>query len=177
MKKLILVLFICFAMIGCVLAAVPSVNLTVTTTTTTAPELIGGSMGMYLVQANVNGANVSFDSDYKGVISNGTLNVSVYTTGTPYRTISVQAPGYALYTANITQYPGNQETIDIPVTLVPLAAQTTYAVQANATAPASTSAAMTTATASPATTTSGSLPFAACGAFVVVGIFAIRSRR
>ncbi|MGB8309985.1 MAG: PEGA domain-containing protein [Methanoregula sp.] len=165
MKKLILVLFVCIAMIGCVLAAVPSVNLTVTTTATTAPQLIGGSMGTYLVQANVNGANVSFDSDYKGVITNGTLAVSVYSTGTPYRTISVQAPGYALYTANITQVPGNQETIDIPVTLIP------------ATQPTVPASETTTAAASPAPTTSGSLPFAVFGAFVIVGIFAIRSRR
>jgi len=174
MKKLILVLFVCIAMVGCVLAAVPSGNMTVSATATAAPQLIGGSMGTYLVQANVNGANVTFGSDYKGVIVNGTLAVPVYTTGTPYRTITVQAPGYAVYTANITQVPGNQQTIDIPVTLIP-ATQPTVVAQASATAPAT--AAMTTTATSPAPTTSGSLPFAAFGAFVVVGILAVRSRR
>ena len=134
MKKLILVLFVCIAMVGCVLAAVPSGNMTVSATATAAPQLIGGSMGTYLVQANVNGANVTFGSDYKGVIVNGTLAVPVYTTGTPYRTITVQAPGYAVYTANITQVPGNQQTIDIPVTLIP-ATQPTVVTQASATAP------------------------------------------
>ena len=77
--------------------------MTVSATATAARQLIGGSMGTYLVQANVNGANVTFGSDYKGVIVNGMLAVPVCTpTGTPVRTITVQAPGYAVYTANIT---------------------------------------------------------------------------
>ena len=181
MKKLfLLVLFVCIALSGCALAAVPSGNQTVAATATTAPQLIGGDMGTYLVTANVEGANVSFDSDYKGVIANGQLAVPVYTTGTPYQTITVQAPGYAVYTANITQYPTANQTVDIPVTLVPLAAANTTAVQSNATTPAApvTTEMMTTAApVSPAPTTAGSLPFAAFGAFVVLGIFAVRSRR
>jgi hypothetical protein len=177
MKKLVLVLFVCMAMVGCVLAATPAGNTTVNATTTTAPQLIGGNMGTYLVQANVNGANVSFGSDYKGVIANGTLAVNVYTTGTPYRVIYVNAPGYAPYSANITQVPGNNQTIDIPVTLVPVAAENTSAVQATATALANVATETTAAAASPAPTTAGSLPFAAFGAFVIVGIIAIRSRR
>jgi hypothetical protein len=182
-KVFIIVLFVCIALIGCVMAAVPDANQTAaangTTTVTTAPQLIGGDMGTYLVTANVEGANVTFGSDYKGVITGGQLAVPVYTTGTPYRTISVQAPGYADFTANITQYPAANQTVDIPVTLVPLAAANTTAVQTNVTAPATVSTEMTTATApvSPAPTTSGSLPFAVFGAFVVLGIFAIRSRR
>lgn len=166
MKKVfLLVLFVCIAVSGCALAAVPSGNQTVAASATTAPQLIGGDMGAYLVTSNVEGANVTFDSDYKGVITGGQLLVSVYTTGTPYRTITVQAPGYSMSTVNITQYPGKNETVNIPVDLVPLAAGA--------------STEMTTATApvSPAPTTAGSLPFAAFGAFVVLGIFAIRSRR
>jgi hypothetical protein len=180
MKKLfLLVLFVCIALSGCALAAVPDANQTVAVTATTAPQLIGGNMGTYLVMANVEGANVSFDSDYKGVIANGQLAVPVYTTGTPYQTITVQAPGYAVYTANITQYPAANQTVDIPVTLVPLAATSTATVQENATpaAPVTTEMMTTAAPVSPAPTTAGSLPFAACGAFVVLGIFAIRSRR
>ncbi|MGA9087186.1 MAG: hypothetical protein ACLQMU_07175 [Methanoregula sp.] len=179
MKKLfLLVLFVCIALPGCALAAVTDSNQTVAANTTTAPQLIGGDMGTYLVTANVEGANVSFDSDYKGVITDGQLAVPVYTTGTPYRTVTVQAAGYDVYTANITQYPAANQTVDIPVTLVPLAAAGTPAVQGNATAPAGTMTEMTTAApVSPAPTQSGSLPFAAFGAFVVLGIFAIRSRR
>jgi len=179
MKKVfLLVLFVCIALSGCALAAVPSGNQTIAASATTAPQLIGGDMGTYLVTSNVDGANVTFDSDYKGVITDGQLLVSVYTTGTPYRTITVQAPGYAMSTVNITQYPGKNETVNIPVDLVPLAAPNTTAVQENPTVPAGATTEMTTAApVSPAPTTAGSLPFAAFGAFVVLGIFAIRSRR
>src|SRR5208283_1208210 len=159
MKKVfLLVLFVCIALSGCALAAVPSGNQTIAASATTAPQLIGGDMGTYLVTSNVDGANVTFDSDYKGVITDGQLLVSVYTTGTPY--------------------PGKNETVNIPVDLVPLAAPNTTAVQENPTVPAGATTEMTTAApVSPAPTTAGSLPFAAFGAFVVLGIFAIRSRR
>jgi hypothetical protein len=180
MKKLfLLVLFVCIALVGCAMAAVPGSNQTVAANTTTAPQLIGGNMGTYLVTANVNGANVTFDSDYKGVITGGQLAVPVYTTGTPYQMITVEAPGYAVYSANITQYPAANQTVDIPVTLVPLAAANTTAVQENATPAATVTMEMMTTAApvSPAPTKSGSLPFAAFGALVVLGIFAIRSRR
>jgi len=178
-KVFLLVLFVCIALIGCAMAVTPAANqTTVAATATTAPHLIGGDMGTYLVTANVEGANVTFDSDYKGAITGGQLAVSVYTTGTPYRTITVQAPGYQDYTANITQYPAANQTVTIPVTLVPLAATTTTAVQPNATTSAAATPEMTTAApVSPAPTTAGSLPFAAVGAFVVLGIVAIRSRR
>ncbi|MDO9540628.1 MAG: PEGA domain-containing protein, partial [Methanocalculus sp.] len=51
---------------------------------TPMPAPIGGSIGYYTVYANVNGASVYFDSDFKGTIANGELTVQVYTTGTPY---------------------------------------------------------------------------------------------
>ena len=112
----------------------------------------------------------------------------MYTTGTPYRVITVEKSGYAVYTANITSVPAKNETVEIPVTLVPLAAANTTAEQANATAPeaagspanvtaeVTTTAATATAT-SPAPTQSGSLPFAAFAAFGIIGTLAIRSRR
>jgi len=178
-KVILLVLFVCIALIGCAMAAVPNANQTAAANATTAPQLIGGNMGTFLVTSNVNGANVTFDSDYEGVIANGQLAVNVYTTATPFRTVTVQAAGYQTATVNITQYPGTGETVTIPVTLVPMGAANTTAVQENATAPATVSTEMTTAAApvSPAPTKSGSLPFAVFGAFVVLGIFAIRSRR
>jgi len=177
-KVFLLVLFVCFALIGCAMAVTTAASQTPGANETTAPQLIGGDIGTYLVTANVDGANVTFDSDYKGVITEGQLAVSVYTTGTPYRMITVEAPGYAVYSANITQYPGANETVEIPVTLVPLAAANTTAVQTSAAAPAAvTSETTTVAPASPAPTTAGSLPFAAIGAFVVLGIIAARSRR
>jgi hypothetical protein len=177
-------LIVCMAIVGCVSAAAPAGNQTPAITATTAPQLIGGDMGTYLVKANVDGANVTFDSDFKGVTNNSQLAVPVYTTGTPYRVITVEKAGYALYSANITSVPGKNETVEIDVTLAPLAAANTTAGQANVTAPApagtqaNVTAEMTTAAqTSPEPTKSGSLPFAAFAAFGVIGILSIRSRR
>ncbi|MGD0533964.1 MAG: hypothetical protein ABR999_00790 [Methanoregula sp.] len=93
--------------------------------------------------------------------------------------------------ANITSVPAKNETVEIPVTLVPLAVANTTAQQANAAAPeavgspanvtadVTTTVATATAT-SPAPTQSGSLPFAAFAAFAAfgtIGTLAIRSRR
>ena len=185
-KLFFLTLFMCIAIIGCVSAAVPADNQTAAATVTTAPQMIGGDMGTYLVKANVDGANVTFGSDFKGITKDGQLKVDVYTTGTPYRVITVEKSGYAVYTANITSVPAKNETVDIAVTLVPLAATTT-AQQANVTAPAAdspanvtaevTTVAATTTATSPAPTKSGSLPIAAFAAFGIIGILAIRSRR
>jgi hypothetical protein len=186
-KLFFLTLVMCIAIIGCVSAAVPADNQTAAAAVTTAPQLIGGDMGTYLVKANVDGANVTFGSDFKGITKDGQLKVDVYTTGTPYRVITVEKSGYAVYTANITSVPAKNETVEIAVTLVPLAAANTTAQQANVTAPAADSqvnvtaevttiSATTTAT-SPAPTKSGSLPIAAFAAFGIIGILAIRSRR
>ena len=183
MKKLFfLTLVACIAIVGCVSAAVTVDAQTVNTTVTTAPQLIGGDMGTYLVKTTTDGANVTFDSDFKGVTKDGQLKVDVYTTGTPYRVITVEKSGYAVYTANITSVPAKNETVEIAVTLVPLAAANPTAQQANVTAPANVTAEVTTAAAtatatSPEPTKSGSLPFAAFAAFGIIGILAIRSRR
>jgi hypothetical protein len=183
-KLFFLTLIACIAIVGCVSAAVPADNETVNATATTAPQLIGGDMGTYLVRANVDGANVTFDSDIKGITKDGQLKVDVYTTGTPYRVITVEKSGYAIYTANITSVPAKNETVELSVTLVPLAAANTTESQANVTAPAAAgtpanvTAEVTTAGATATEPTkAGSLPFAAFAAFVVIGILAIRSRR
>ena len=181
-------LIVCMALVGAASAAVPADNLTANVTgtanvtanatATAAPALIGGDMGTYLVKANVDGANVTFDSDFKGVTKDGKLAVSVYTTGTPYKVITVEKSGYAVYTANITSVPAKNETVDLAVTLVPLAASNSTAANATVTTEVTTaSAPVTTAAESPAPTKSGSLPFVVFGAFAIVGILAIRSRR
>ena len=107
-KLFFLTLIACIAIVGSVFAAVPADNQTPAVTATSAPQLIGGDMGTYLVKANADGANVTFDSDFKGVTNDGQLAVAVYTTGTPYRVITVQKAGYAVYTANITSVPARK---------------------------------------------------------------------
>jgi hypothetical protein len=88
-------------------------------TGTAAAETIGGDQGWYVVHANVDGADVYFDGDYKGQIANGELNVPVYTTGTPYQTYTVSKEGYTTYTAEVSQFPAKGETVDLYATLNP----------------------------------------------------------
>ena len=91
---------------------------------TEVPAPIGGDMGFYTVYCNVDGASVYFDSDYKGVISNGELTVSVYTTGTPYTTYQVKMSGYDTFTAQINEYPAKGETVKLHASLTPAAKPT-----------------------------------------------------
>lgn len=70
-------------------------------------------MGIYRIHCNVDGAKVSFDSDYKGEIVEGILDVPVYITGTPYRTFTIEKEGYRNYTGTITSVPGKEQIIHI----------------------------------------------------------------
>ena len=87
---------------------------------TTQPTPVGGDIGWYVVHCNVNGATVMFDNEVKGVISQGTLTVQVYTTGTPYRTLTVTMPGYTTFTDSIDQFPAKGQQVDLYATLNPL---------------------------------------------------------
>jgi hypothetical protein len=86
----------------------------------TTPETVGGSIGWFTVQSNVDGASVSFDNDLKGQISQGSLTVQVYTTATPYKTFTVFKEGYLPYTGTISQYPAEGETVYLNATLNPV---------------------------------------------------------
>ncbi|MBN1431856.1 MAG: hypothetical protein JW931_03705 [Methanomicrobiaceae archaeon] len=86
---------------------------------TPEPTMIGGSTGYYDVYCNIDGADVYFNSDYKGQIANGELNVEVYVTGTPYTTYTVSKTGYTTFSAQITDYPAAGETVKLHATLVP----------------------------------------------------------
>jgi hypothetical protein len=98
---------------------------TTTTVQTTADTLIGGDQGWYLVHSNAEGANVSFDSTPEGTITNGTLKVMVYVTGTPFKNITVTREGFSPLTMNITTHPAKGETVDITANLTPLTPTTT----------------------------------------------------
>jgi hypothetical protein len=77
---------------------------------------LGGTEGWITVMCNVDGASVRFDNEYKGTISGGQLTVPVYTTGTPYSTVTVEMTGYNTYTGSITM-PKADETTTIDATL------------------------------------------------------------
>lgn len=85
----------------------------------TTQAVIGGGQGWYVVNCNVNGATVSFNNQIVGVITQGTLTVPVYTTGTPYQTYTVSMNGYLPYTAALTSVPAPGESISLYATLNP----------------------------------------------------------
>jgi hypothetical protein len=84
-----------------------------------AEPIIGGDQAWYAVHCNVDGASVYFDGEYKGEIQGNVLNVPVYTTGTPYKTYSVQKEGYTTFSDSIPGVPGKGETFDLYATLNP----------------------------------------------------------
>jgi len=91
---------------------------TLNPTTTPSPSAtIGGDIGYYKVNCNVNGATVLFDTEEKGTIERGSLIVQVYVTGTPYKTFTVQKNGYLPYTGRIERYPVKGETVNLYATL------------------------------------------------------------
>ena len=81
---------------------------------------IGGNQGWYKAICNVDGATVFFDSTYEGVITAGSLTVPVYTTGTPFKTYTVQKDGYTTYVGNLYAVPAIGETLDLYATLNPV---------------------------------------------------------
>lgn len=84
---------------------------------TPVPKPVGGDKGWYDVYCNVDGASVSFDGQVKGVIAGNVLSVPVFTTGTPYSTVTVSAPDYISVTESVDRYPGQGETVDLYITL------------------------------------------------------------
>ena len=129
----------------------------------TTPPVIGGDIGYYLVHSNAEGGKVYFDSDFKGSIANGVLNVSVYVTGTPYRAWSVTKEGYATFNETLSVYPSKGQTIDLQavLTLLPVTTATTP----NAT------------TAAPATTKAPLSPVCIAGALLSLAALGLAGRR
>lgn len=102
--------FLIFSLIACFLIVLP----------VSAQPPIGGDNGWYAVNCNVNGADVYFDSEYKGTIEAGVLYVPVYTTGTPYQTFRVEKDGYTTYYGEVTSVPGKGEVFNLYATLNPV---------------------------------------------------------
>jgi hypothetical protein len=85
----------------------------------TPAQPIGGNQGWYSVNCNVDGATVMFDNTVVGTITQGTLTVPVYTTGTPYQTYTVSMAGYLPYTAPLPGVPAAGQTVTLYATLNP----------------------------------------------------------
>ncbi|WP_421909672.1 PEGA domain-containing protein [Methanolacinia petrolearia] len=67
----------------------------------------------------MDGASVYFDGEYKGQIHSGVLSVGVYTTATPYETVSVRMDGYYTASTSLPATPSAGETTNVYVTLNP----------------------------------------------------------
>lgn len=81
-------------------------------------EMIGGGEGWIRVDCNVDGAAVSFNGEYKGMTSGGSLTVPVYTTGTPYSSFTVSKSGYTTSSGGLTM-PAEGQTVTVYATLNP----------------------------------------------------------
>jgi hypothetical protein len=79
--------------------------------------VIGGDMGIYRIHCNVDGAGVYFDGEYKGVIADHILDVPVMSTGTPYRSYTIEKEGYKSYTGPINAVPVKGQVINLYATL------------------------------------------------------------
>lgn len=108
------------------------ISVTLNPLPTPTPLPLGSSTGQYAIHTTPDGAEVYLDDTYMGLSNGGVLTVSVYTTGTPYQTLTVKKEGYTPSTQAITQYPGSGETVDMYValaaaTLAPTTVSTTMA--------------------------------------------------
>ena len=84
-----------------------------------AASAIGGGEGWIQIQCNIDGASVSFNGEYKGMTSGGSLTVPVYTTGSPYTSFSVTKPGYVPYDGALSM-PAEGQTVTYYATLNPV---------------------------------------------------------
>ncbi|HTY16080.1 MAG TPA: PEGA domain-containing protein [Methanoregulaceae archaeon] len=94
----------------------------VTITIPTTP--IGGGKGWITTHCNVNGAMVTFDNQRAGcTVSGGQCTVEVTVTGTPFRTFTVQAPGYQTFNGQVSNWPTEGQTVDLYADLTPIPPQ------------------------------------------------------
>ena len=84
-----------------------------------AASAIGGGQGWIQINGNVDGASVSFDGTYQGLINGGSLTVPVFTTGAPFTSFTVEKAGYTSFTGALTM-PVEGQTTTAYATLNPI---------------------------------------------------------
>jgi hypothetical protein len=90
--------------------------------TGTGSPCLGCDKGWIRVHCNVNGATVSFDDLSSGcTVTGGSCDTEVTTTILPFRTFTVQKPGYQIFTGPVTVWPAKGETVNLYATLNPVA--------------------------------------------------------
>jgi PEGA domain len=101
----------------------------VTTVPTTFPPspCLGCDKGWIRVNCNVNGATVFFDDLSSAcTITGGSCDTEVVTTTLPFRTFTVQKPGYQIFTGTVTTWPAKGETTNLYATLNPIPPTPSY---------------------------------------------------
>jgi hypothetical protein len=89
--------------------------------TVTAVPCIGCDKGWIRVYCNVNGATVSFDQLSAGcTVAGGYCDTEVSTTGTPFKSYTVQKPGYEIFTGSVSSWPSKGQTVNLYSTLIPI---------------------------------------------------------
>ena len=88
---------------------------------TTSGPCVGCDKGWIRVNCNVDGATVSFDDLSSGcTVSGGSCDTEVTTTIMPFRTFTVQKPGYRIFTGPVASWPAKGETVNLYATLNPV---------------------------------------------------------
>ncbi len=82
---------------------------------------LGCDKGWIRVSCNVDGATVSFDDLSSGcTIAGGSCDTEVTTTILPFRTFTVQKPGYQIFTGPVSSWPAKGQTVNLYATLNPV---------------------------------------------------------
>ena len=89
--------------------------------TTGSGPCLGCDKGWIRVNCNVDGATASFDDLSSGcTIAGGSCDTEVTTTILPFKTFTVQKPGYQIFTGPVNSWPAKGQTVDLYATLNPV---------------------------------------------------------
>ncbi len=78
------------------------------------------------MNANVDGAGVSFDGSSACITSGGSCDTEVVTTTLPFRSFTVQKPGYQIFNGRVNVWPAKGETVNLYATLDPVPPTPSY---------------------------------------------------
>ncbi|MFA4878076.1 MAG: hypothetical protein WC586_11755 [Methanoregula sp.] len=105
--------------VGVWVTLVPVSSATTVPTTIVPPP--GSGHGYIAIHCTVEGAKVTLGSNPVGFTHNGVLTVPVSVTGTPYSAFTLTKEGYTPATGTIPRQPSAGETVDVYVTMNPVA--------------------------------------------------------
>ncbi|WFN33774.1 PEGA domain-containing protein [Methanogenium sp. S4BF] len=81
---------------------------------------IGGDQGWYDIYTNVDGCSIYFDGEYKGTTTGGLLSVAVYSTATPYSTVTASKSGFTSASQSLPATPSAGEHQSVYLTVNPV---------------------------------------------------------